>query len=186
MTRDEALALVDTHVQNVNLRKHHYAVEAAMRALAQYFKEDEEVWGIVGLVHDADYEETGEDWGKHTKLTAQWLEEKGALKEIINAVLSHNYAHAGNNPPANRMEWALYCSDELTGLIIATTLVRPERKIQLVTAENVLKKFPEKAFAKGVNREQIGMCEEKLGIPLPQFVEIVLNGMKQIEKELGL
>jgi len=186
VTRDEALALVHEHVQNQNLRKHHYAVEAAMRALARYFKEDEEIWGIVGLVHDADYEETGDDFAKHTKLTAQWLEEKGASKEITNAVLSHNYAHAGNNPPANKMEWALFCCDELTGLIVATTLVRPERKIQFVTAKNVLKKFPEKAFAKGVKREQIGMCEEKLGIPLPQFVEIVLEGMKGIDKELGL
>lgn len=186
MTREEALQILHQNVQNQNLRRHGYAVEACMRASARYFGEDEERWGIVGLTHDVDYEETKDQPERHTKLTAEWLEEVGAEKEIIAAVLTHNYAHTGENPPKNKMEWSLYCCDELTGFIVAVALVRPDKKLASVSVESVLKKFPEKAFAAAVKREQIKECERRLSIPLDKFVEICLSAMQGIAGELGL
>jgi len=150
-----------------------------MGALAQHFGEDEELWGRAGLIHDADWEETGEDIHAHTKKTIEYLQQAGETEErIVETVLTHNYRNNGYRAPESNMEWALYTCDELTGLIVATALVRPEKKLSAVTTESVLKKFPQKSFAAGVDREQIGLCEEKLGIPLPQFVAIVLQGMQ--------
>lgn len=191
--RKTALDLLHKNVQNQNLRRHHYAVEACMRALARKLKVkslklkiDEEAWGIVGLIHDADYEQTKENPSQHTKIAAEWLRQAGANDEVIRAVLTHNYAHTGENPPSNDLEWSLYCCDELTGLIVATALVRPDKKISTVSVESVLKKFLEKSFAAGVNRDQIKMCEEKLGIPLPEFVGVCLSAMQSIASELSL
>ncbi len=186
MTREKALEILEGHVKNQNLRRHGYAVEVCMRALAHYFGEDEERWGIVGLIHDADYEETKDQPEKHTRLTAQWLGEAGADEEIIAAVLTHNFSHTGENPPKSKMEWALYCCDELTGFIVAVALVRPDKKLSSVTSESVLKKFPEKAFAAAVNREQIKKCEEKLEVPLEEFIKICLSAMQAIVADLGL
>ena len=187
MSKDEALELLHANMQSVNLRKHCYAVGAVMKALAKHFKENEEKWEIVGILHDGDYEKTKDDPEKHTILMMEWLKEKKVEdKEILEAILSHNYAHTGNNPPKNNLEWSLYCSDELTGFIIAVTLVRPEKKLSLVTLENILGKWKEKSFAAGVKREQIEMCEEKLGISLPDFIQIALSAMQGIASDLGL
>lgn len=195
ISRDKALEILHANMANQNLRRHCYAVEAVMKALAKHFKEDEEKWGLVGLLHDGDYEKTKDTPDKHTILMYQWLKE--ALRqtqgkpgetdeEILHAILTHNFAHTGETAPATRMEWALYTCDELTGLIVATTLVRPDKKLASVTVESVLKKFPEKAFAAGVKREQIELCQDKLGIPLNQFVGIALQAMQGISQELGL
>ena len=187
MSKDEALELLHANMQSVNLRKHCYAVGAVMKALAKHFKENEEKWEIVGILHDGDYEKTKDDPEKHTILMMEWLKEKKVEdKEILEAILSHNYAHTGNNPPKNNLEWSLYCSDELTGFIIAVTLVRPEKKLSLVTLENILGKWKEKSFAAGVKREQIEMCEEKLGIALNDFIGIALSAMQGIASDLGL
>lgn len=186
MTREKALEILHQHVQNQNLRRHGYAVGACMRALARHFVGDEEKWGIIGLIHDADYEETKDHPEKHTKLTAEWLRGIEAEEEIIDAVLTHNYAHTGENPPKNKMEWSLYCCDELTGFIVAVALVRPDKKLASVSVESVLKKFPEKAFAAAVKRDQIKGCEERLGIPLDKFVETCLSAMQEIAADLGL
>jgi predicted hydrolase (HD superfamily) len=187
ITKSEALELLHSNMQPVNLRKHCYAVGAVMKALAKHFKEDEDKWEIVGILHDGDYEKTKEAPEKHTLLMTQWLKEKKVEdKEILDAILSHNYSHTGNNPPNNNLEWSLYCSDELTGLIVAVTLVRPEKKLSLVTVENVLSKWNQKSFAAGVKREQIEMCEEKLGIKLNDFIQISLTAMQGISKDLGL
>lgn len=186
ITRPQALDLLHSHMQNANLRRHCYSVEIVMRALAKYFGEDVEKWGVVGLLHDGDYEETKSDPSQHTLKMAQWLKEAGETdQEILDAILSHNFAHTGQNSPKNNLEWSLYCCDELTGLIVAVALVK-EKSLTNVTVESVLKKFPEKGFAAGVHREQISACEEKLKIPLKQFVEIALTSMQSIHEELGL
>ncbi len=187
ITRAQALELLHKNLQSINLRRHCYSVEAVMRFLALRFKEDEEKWGIVGLLHDGDYEQTKSTPEKHTVVMAQWLKEMGETDpEIISAINSHNYAHTGQNPPKNKLEWSLYCCDELTGYIIAVTLVRPEKLLSLVTMEHLLKKWPEKSFAGGVNREQVEECESRLGIPIKEFMELSLKAMQSIAPDLGL
>lgn len=188
MNRDQALELLHSNMQNVNLRRHCYAVEAVMRALAPRFKGDVDLWGITGLVHDADYEFTKETAKKdHTKVAAQWLDETGAGPEIINAVLAHAWGFVEGAPePQNPMEWSLYTCDELTGLIVACALVKPDRKLATVTLDTIKKKWNQKAFAAGVNRDQIAMCETKLNITLDEFITIALNAMKGISSELGV
>lgn len=187
ITRQQALELLHKNMASANLRRHCYSVEAVMKALAAHFKSDAEKWGIVGLLHDGDYEKTKETPGKHTILMSQWLKEMGETDpEITSAILSHNYAHTGENPPKNNLEWSLYCCDELTGFIVATALVRPEKSLASVTIENILKKWKEKSFAGGVKREQVAECESRLGIPLNEFIEIALNAMQAVAPDLGL
>jgi predicted hydrolase (HD superfamily) len=187
ITRQQALELLHSKMESPNLRRHCYAVEEVMKALAKHFKEDKEKWGIVGLLHDGDYEKTKETPEKHTLLMTDWLKEVGETDpEILSAILSHNYSHTGQNAPKNKLEWSLYCCDELTGFIVAVTLVRPDKKLSSVTVESILKKWPQKSFAAGVKREQIEECEKRLGIPLNEFIEIALKAMQGISPELGL
>ena len=181
------MSLDNTRMQNQNLRRHCYAVEVVMRALAKHFGENEEKWGIVGLLHDGDYEKTKETPEKHTLLMIDWLKKVGEDdNEITEAILSHNYSHTHQNPPNNKLEWSLYCCDELTGLIVAVALVMPDKKLSSVTLESVLKKWSQKSFAAGVKREQIEECEEKLGIDLESFIGIALKSMQGISNDLGL
>lgn len=157
-----------------------------MRALAKKFDGKEDVWGIVGLLHDGDYEQTKEDMASHSVLMAKWVEDLGETdQELLNAIKSHGASHRGEEPE-NTMQWALFCCDELTGLIVATALVQPDKKLSGVTVESVLKKFKVKTFAAGAKREDIQMCETKLNIPLPEFVGIALKAMQMIAPELGL
>ena len=191
ISREKALEILQQNMQNQNLRRHCYAVEAVMRALARKLKTEEKIneekWGIVGLLHDGDYEKTKDKPEEHTLLMYQWLKDIGETDpEILEAILSHNFEHTGKNQPKNNLEWALYCCDELTGFIVAVALVMPDKKLSSVTVESVLKKFPQKAFAAAVKREQIAMCQEKLGILLPEFVKIALEAMQGISGELGL
>ena len=177
-------------MQSQNLRRHCYAVEAVMLALARKFQMTNvkcQIWGLVGLLHDGDYEKTKETPEKHTLLMADWLKEMGKTDpEILSAILSHNFSHTGKNAPQNRLEWSLYCCDELTGLIVAVVLVRPDKKLSSVSVESIMNKWNQKSFAAGVKREQIEKCEEKLGIPLPEFIGISLFAMQEIHQELGL
>lgn len=188
ITRDKALAIVNEKLTTKNLIKHSLAVEATMRALARRFGEDEDQWGIAGLMHDADWDETRNDITQHTHKTVEWLKEAGEPDNspVIQAILSHNYAHNGKSPPTNNMEWSLYCCDELTGFITAVALVQPEKKLELVEVKSVLKRFPQKAFAAGVHRHQIELCKEKLQIPLEDFVALTLDAMKSVASDLGL
>lgn len=187
ITRQQALDLLHKNMQSINLRRHSYAVEVTMKALAKHFGEDEEMWGIAGLLHDADYEITKEDPKRHTHLVLEWLNELDAPEEIKNAILAHGWGYVEGNPePKIKMEWSIYCCDELTGFIVAVALTRPEKKLSAVTVDAVKKKLKEKSFAKAVNREQIGMCEEKLGIKLDEFINITLVSMHTIADELGL
>lgn len=188
MNRKQALELLHKNMKNVNLRRHCYAVEAVMRALAGYFKEDEDTWGIAGLLHDADYELTKDDAKKeHTKHVLKWLKELDAEADIYDAVAAHAWRYVDHAPqPKTRMQWALYCCDELTGLIVAVALVKPDSRLASVSVDSVMKKWKSQSFAAGVNREQIEECKPRLGIPLREFVEISLKAMQGISKDLGL
>jgi uncharacterized protein len=187
MIRNEALELLHKHVTNQNLRRHCYAVEAAMRALARHFKADEDIWGLAGLLHDADYEQTKDNAAKHTHILLSWLEDYEIPEEIKNAILAHGWEYVEGNPmPTNDMEWSLYCCDELTGLIVAVALVKPERNLSSVSVDSTMRKWDQKSFAAGANRDQIKTCETKLNIPLPQFIEIVLTSMQSVAPDLGL
>lgn len=186
ITREEALELLHNKMQSQNLRKHCYAVEAVMRALSLHFSENQNRWGLVGLLHDGDYEQTKGDIGNHAKLMANWVRELGETdEELLTGIESHGWFHRGRLPET-KMQWALYCCDELTGLIVAVTLVRPTKKLVDVTVENVLGKWKQKSFAAGVDRSQIEKCEKNLGIPLPEFIAIALDAMQGISSELGL
>lgn len=183
MNREEALKLVKEKIKNENLIKHCLAAEACMRALANYFNEDEEKWGLAGLLHDIDYEETKNNPEKHSLLGAEMLEKMGLDKEITEAVKTHNEVHGIK--PETRMAKALYSVDPLTGLIVAAALVLPSRKLSDLTVENVLNRFKEKAFARGANREIIKKCED-VGLGLEEFIKICLEAMQRISQELGL
>jgi len=188
MNRKQALELLHNNIKNQNLRRHCYAVEAVMRRLAKYFREDEEKWGIAGLIHDADYEKTSDDpKNKHTKEVAKWLKEMDAHTDIKKAVVSHAWGYVHGAPePRKRMEWALYCCDDLTGLIIAVALVKPEKRMSSVSTRSVLKKWNQSGFAAGVNRKQIEECTPRLGISLEEFVTIAISAMQGISSDLGL
>jgi len=184
MTRPQALQLIKQWTKNQNLVKHMLAVEAQMRALAKYFNEDEDKWGLAGLIHDADYDK----WpGEHPKKTLEWLKQNNSPDWLYSAVESHAWKYNGmDKEPQTKLEWALYTCDELSGFIIACALVRPDKKIASVTPEAILKKWSQKAFARGVHREQIELCKEKLNIQLEEFISICLKALQGISNELGL
>lgn len=184
LSRHQALEILKANIANENLRKHHYAVAAAMRALAAEFDGDPDTWEIVGLLHDADYEETRDDPDRHALVIAEQLEDRNVSEEVVRAIKAHNYERLGVMPQTD-MEWALVTCDDLTGLIVAVALVHPT-KLAGVSVESVMKKFDSKSFASGADRERIRLCEEKLGLPLQEFVGIVLEAMKDRSDELGL
>jgi putative nucleotidyltransferase with HDIG domain len=183
MDRKEALDSVKANVENQNLIKHMLATEAVMRALAKRLVEDETVWGLTGLLHDIDVELTEGDMHSHSKLGADLVREMGAGEAIAKAILVHNETHG--IPPESTLDKALFCADPLTGLITAAALVRPDKKLAGVEAKSVRKRFKEKSFAAGANREAISRCSE-LGIELDEFFELGLKAMQGIAPELGL
>jgi len=182
-TREDAWKLLTEHTKNPNLIKHALAVEAAMRAYARRFGEDEELWGITGLIHDFDYEEhpTAEE---HPLVGAKILEELGWPSEIIEAVKGH--AEYLNVPRETLMAKALFAVDELTGLIVACTLVRPDKSIHSLKVKSVRKKWKDKSFARGVSREDIERGAAELGVDLNEHIAIVIEAMQSIAEELGL
>lgn len=182
ITRDQALELLHTHVQNQNLRRHCYTVGAVMKALATKLDGDLGLWEILGLIHDSDWEETKDTPEKHTLLTLGRVDDD----KLKHALMSHNTKLTHLAELEGQMEWALECCDELTGFIVACTLVLPSKKIADLSVESILKKFPKKEFAKAVDRSQISQCEEKLGIKLADFVQISLSAMQSIATEIGL
>ena len=183
MNRKEALDSVKANVENKNLVKHMLATEAIMRALAKRFGEDEEEWGLTGLLHDIDVELTEGDMNSHSKLGADLARELGASEAMAHAILSHNERHGVSCE--TKLDKALFCADPLTGLIIAAALVRPDKKLAGLEASSVRKKFKEKGFAAGANREQIALCSE-IGLELDEFIELGLAAMKGIAADLGL
>ena len=181
MNRQEAHELVFEMVSEPNLQNHMLATEAVMRALALRFDQDADYWGLAGLVHDLDYDETVDDFPRHGFVTSEILREKGISEEILDAVV----AHAGHRERVTMLDKALYCADPVTGLIVAAALIRPEKKLELVKLKSLKKRFKEKQFARGADREQIQACEE-LGMELDEFLELSLEAMKGIAEEIGL
>ena len=183
MTRDEALDSITANIENENTIKHMLATEAIMRTLARRFGEDEEEWGLTGLLHDIDMELTEGDMHIHSTLGADLVRELGASEAMAHAILCHNETHG--IPRETKLDKALCCADPLTGLIIAAALVRPDKKLAGVEARSVRKRFREKSFAAGANREQIAQCTE-LGLELDEFLALGLEAMKEIADDLGL
>ena len=184
MSEDEALVLLKQNLKSPNLIKHSLSVQAGMKALAKYFGKDEEKWGICGLLHDIDYEKVNGDINLHSKVGSEMLRKLGVDSEICDAIFTHNDAHGIS--PKTLMAKALYCTDPLTGLIVASALVIPSKRLEDLQLSTVLHKFKQKSFAKGANREIIKKCEPYLNIPLKEFIGIVLKAMQSISDKLGL
>ncbi len=184
MNREQALQLLENKVQTKNLIKHCLAVEAIMRELAEYYGENREEWGLAGLLHDIDYEETKEDMARHSKVGADFLRQQGLSEEICQAVLKHNEAHG--LPLESKIEKALFVADPMSGLVVAAALVLPSKKLADLTPKNILHRFREKSFAKGANREIIRQCESLLDLPLEKFAELSLTAMQKVSGRLGL
>ncbi|NLX63607.1 MAG: HDIG domain-containing protein [Clostridiaceae bacterium] len=183
MDRDMALEELKLRIENKNTIKHSLAVEAIMRKLAIHFNEHEKMWGIAGLVHDIDYERVQGDMTKHGKMGADILEALNFDSTIVYAVLAHNPAN--NVSRRRKIDKALYCADPMAGLIIACALILPSKKLKDVSEEFVLKKYHQKGFAKGADREQIASCSE-LGLTLEEFIRISLEALKEISDDLEL
>lgn len=181
MTREEALQMVQDKVKNKNLQKHMFATEAVMRRLARHFGEDEAMWGLAGLLHDLDYDETVNDFPKHGLVTAELLEDTDVPDEVIHAIKSH----PGHFPRESLMDRAIYAADPVTGLIVAAALMHPSKKLKNLDVDFVERRFKEKRFAAGANRDQIRSCED-MGLSLNDFIALSLEAMQSIDDQLGL
>lgn len=183
MDRNDALKAIHERVKNENLIRHMLATEAIMRALAVRFNGDVDEWGMAGLLHDIDVELVNSDMKEHSKAGADLVRKLGASEAVAQAILTHNEAHG--IPVKSDMDKALFCADPLTGLITAAALIRPEKKLAVVEAKSVRKRFKEKSFAAGANRENIAKCTD-LGLDLDEFIDLGLKAMQGVATELGL
>lgn len=184
MTRDDAERLLKQYVKNDRMLNHCYASEVVMRSLARRLGEDEEKWALAGLLHDIDIEVTDADLSRHGLEAQKILAQNGVDPEIVDAVLMHNERVAGRKR-STRFQHALAAGETITGLIIATTLVYPDKKLAGVKTKSVVKRMKEKAFAASVNRDIIMECE-MIGIPLNEFAELSIAAMLEISDTLGL
>lgn len=182
-TREVALALLKRYNENDALIKHALAVEAVMRYAARKRGEDEEKWGVIGLVHDLDYEKFPEE---HCRKTEEILRENDWPEEYIRAVLSHGWEICTDVEPQTDVEKTLYAMDELTGLVAATALVRPSRSVLDVKPKSVKKKWKEKSFAAGVNRDVIEKGAAMLGTDVQQLIEDAIAAMQEVADDIGL
>ncbi|MGE5343837.1 MAG: HD domain-containing protein [Candidatus Omnitrophota bacterium] len=181
MNRNEALELVKEHLKADNLIKHCLAVEACMRGLAERFGEDVEKWGLAGLLHDLDYQYTYEQPDIHTLKTVEMLVPYAIAPDILNAIKAHNL----KAELTSKMDIALYAVDPTSGFITACALMHPSKKLESVDISRMKKRFKEKSFAKGANREQMLECS-KMGMELDDFLSLSLHSMQKIAAELGL
>jgi len=184
LTREEGLKLVQEHIKNQNLVNHCLAAEAVLRAMAEQLGEDRDKWGLAGLLHDLD-SETQPDLATHTSETVTILKEKGVDAEIIEAIRLHNPTAWPGEQRTTVFQHALAAGETITGLIIAAALVNPAKNLAVVKAKSVKKRYKEKAFARGADREIIAECEQA-GIPMGDFCELSLVAMQAIAKEIGL
>jgi putative nucleotidyltransferase with HDIG domain len=184
MDRQQAFDLLNNHLKAGNLRKHCVATEAIMRALAERLDEPEDLWGIVGLLHDLDFEETAHQPSEHGLRTADILAGSDLPPEVITAINAHN-AEALGLERKSTIDFALTCAESITGLVIATALVYPDKRLASVKPKSILKRMQKKDFARRVNRDQIRLCEE-IGVPLTDFADLSLRAMQGISEELGL
>ncbi|MBM4432920.1 MAG: HDIG domain-containing protein [Chloroflexi bacterium] len=182
-TYDEALSLFKEFNTGESLLKHAYAVEGVMRYMARKRGEDEEKWGIIGLMHDLDYERYPE---QHCHKTREILEERGWSDEYIRAILSHGWGLCNDVEPQTELEKVLYTVDELTGLITAVAIIRPSKSVMDLEAKSVMKKWKDKAFAGGVNRSVIEKGAAMLKMDLPSLVNDVIMGMREVASKIGL
>lgn len=182
-TRDEALQLLHQYNESDSLRKHAYAVEGVMRFIARKRGEDEEKWGIIGLIHDLDYEKFP---GEHCSKTREILRDKGWPEEYIRAAVSHGWGICSDVEPKSDLEKFLYAIDELTGLVVTTALVRPSKSVMDVQVKSVKNKWKDKRFAGGVDRSIIEKGVEMLGINLDELIEDTIKGMQEVAESIGL
>jgi len=182
-TRDEAFALLTEYNQNEGLIKHGLAVEGVMRYVARKRGEDEDLWGIVGLIHDLDYEQFAD---QHCTKTAEILRERGWPEELIRAAVSHGWGICSDVEPQTELEKVLFAIDELTGLVVATALVRPSKSVLDMKAKSVKKKWKDKRFAAGVNRDIIQQGADRLGVDLSDLITDTIMGMRDVAEDLGL
>ncbi len=180
---DEALSLLKEFNKSDSLLKHAYCVEGVMRYMARKLGEDEEKWGIVGLVHDLDYELYPE---QHCMKSREILEERGWPEEYIRAIVSHGWGICSDVEPRTDMEKTLYAVDELTGLVTAVAIIRPSKSVADLEARSVMKKWKDKSFAAGVNRSIIEKGTDMLGVELRELVEDVIMGMREVADRIGL
>ncbi len=184
ISREEALELVHQHISSPNMINHCLAAEAVLGALAERLGEDGEKWRLAGLLHDLDAE-SHNDLDVHTRETARILSEKGVDADIVEAIRLHNtQAHPGEER-SKPLHYGLAAGETLTGLIVASALVNPAKKLSAVKPKSVKKRYKEKAFARGANREIIAECEQ-LGIAVPEFCELGLAAMQEIAEDIGL
>jgi uncharacterized protein len=181
MNREEALDLLKQHLKNKNLVKHCLSVEACMKAIAVRLGHDPEPWGLAGILHDLDYEITEKSPDLHTVEAVKILREKSLDEAVIQAI----QAHAGRVPCRTPMDWAIFSVDPLTGLIIAATLMHPDKKLKSIDLEFVKRRYKEKSFARGARREDIEKCSE-LGLSLDEFISLAIAAMQGIDQDLGL
>ncbi len=188
MTRDEALALMHEYTQSDALRKHMYAVEAAMRAYARKLGEDEETWGVVGLLHDFDYERYPNSEHSptdgHPSFGVALLEERGLEEPLREAILGH--ASYTGVPRTSQLAHTLFAVDELCGFLVACALVRPSKSLQDLTVKSVKKKLKDKAFARGVNRDEVRAGADEIDVPLEEHIQFVIEALRPVEQSLGL
>ncbi|MFK5926840.1 MAG: HDIG domain-containing protein [Desulfuromusa sp.] len=184
INRERSLELLNQYLNSPNLIKHSLASEAVMRALARHFSEDEDLWGLTGLLHDLDVELTLDDPARHTHETVRILREEGVAEEILEAIRMHNEL-AHDDKRNERFHHALAAGETITGLIIAAALVYPDKKLGSVKPKSVRKRYKEKQFAAGANREIIAECE-LIGIQVSDFCDLSLEAMQGIAADLGL
>jgi putative nucleotidyltransferase with HDIG domain len=182
-TREEAVARLHLYNQNDGLIKHALAVEGVMRHFARKMGEDEDKWGVVGLVHDLDYERFPE---QHCRMSAEILQSEGWPEDYVRAVVSHGWGICADVQPETNLEKVLYAVDELTGLITATALVRPSKSLMDLTASSVSKKWNDKRFAAGVNRAVIDRGAELLGMARVELIAETILGMRTVAEAIGL
>lgn len=183
MTREEAYTELTKYVDNKNLLKHMFSTEAVLIRLAKHFDQDPDLWGLAGLLHDIDYEDTKEQPNIHSLKGAEMLGSMGFPKELVYAVKVHNQRHG--LPRISLLDKALYATDPMTGLIVAGALIRPEKKLAAVDVQFLRKKFDQKAFARGADRDQILTCSE-IGLSLEEFLGYGLEAMQEISEALEL
>lgn len=184
LTKEEALILIKSNVTKRNTLYHMIAVEAIMKSLARHLGENEELWELTGLLHDIDYEKTEDNPEKHAILSEELLNNSNVPKEVIRAIKAHNF-HYSHVKPESILEKALIACDAISGLLVACALVMPSKKLAEVKVATVTKKFKDKSFARGIERERILFCKE-IGIPLKLFFKISLVGLKVVSSEIGL
>ena len=182
-TREQTFSLLKEYNKNESLIKHALAVEAVMRYCARKRSEDEEKWGVIGLIHDLDYEQFPE---QHCKKTEEILRSHNWPDDYIRAVMSHGWGICTDVEPQSELEKVLYAVDELVGLIVATALVRPSKSVMDMTPKSVKKKWKDRSFAAGVNRDVIEKGAEMLGVELSELIENAIMGMREVADEIGL